>query len=315
MKTAWRARVRACALMLCLLTGGCATSPQTRMLLETPPSDIPPRAELDAVPFYPQLEYHCGPAALASIYNYRGVAVQPDQVARQVFVPGLEGSLQAEVVAATRQYDLLPVPLDGRLESVLREIAVGNPVFVLQNLGLDVYPVWHYEIVVGYDFEQRELILRSGVHRRIARSFATFEKTWQRAGHWALVIVPAETMPPTATAANYLTTAIDLEQVGRVVTAHRAYASARQRWPKNLLAHSGFANTAYALGDFGAAVAAYRAALALDPERADIWNNLAYALAAQGRREDSLAAIRRALELDPDNPNLGDSLTELTDWN
>ena len=96
-----------CALFLFLYLGGCATSPQTRQLLDNPP-DVPARVELEQVPFFPQLEYHCGPAALAGIINYRGISVQPEQIAELVYVPGLKGSLQVEVVAAARQFDLLP---------------------------------------------------------------------------------------------------------------------------------------------------------------------------------------------------------------
>lgn len=310
---AWRARVRACALLVCLGAAGCATPPQTRQLFADPP-DIPPQVELDSVPFYPQQQFHCGPASLAAIYNYRGVAAGPDEIARQVFVPGLEGSLQAEVVAATRQYDLLPVRLDGRLESMLRELAAGNPVFVLQNLGLDLLPRWHYEVVIGYDLAARELILRSGTNRRIGRRFATFERTWRRAGNWALVIVPPDTVPQTASSSAFLAAAVDLEAVGRIDTAHRAYATAAQRWQNNLLAHAGLGNTAYARGDFVAAEQAYRAALDLDSTRADIWNNLAYALAEQGRLEAAMDAIRRALDLEPANPNFEDSLIELSNW-
>jgi len=294
--------------------GGCATSPQTRLLLDHPP-DLPPRVELTGVPFFPQQEYHCGPAALAAIINFRGGAVIPDQIAEQIYVPELKGSLQVEIVAAARQYDLLPVKLDGRLESLLRELAAGNPVFVLQNLAIDLYPMWHYEILIGYDLETRKMILRSGTSERITRSIATFEKTWQRAGYWALVLVPPDSIPATARAGNFLDAAIGMEQVGRTAIARTAYQTAAGRWPDNLLAYSGLGNTSYALGDYASAAAAYRAAIEQAPEKAAIWNNLAYALAAQGLREDSLAAIRHAIELEPENPNFTDSFTELSNRN
>ena len=45
-----------------------------------------------------------------------------------------------------------------------------------------------------------------------------------------------------------------------------------------------------------------------------MWNNLAYALAEQGRHEASLAAIERAVSLEPDNTNLRASLRELSNW-
>ena len=305
------ARLRACILLICTFAAGCATSPQTRQLLDNPPA-VPPRVELVDVPFFPQQEYHCGPAALATVISYRGVAVEPDQIAPMVFVPGLKGSLQAEVVAAARQFDMLPVTLDGTLESLMREVDAGNPVFVLQNLGLDAIPVWHYEVVVGYDFDERVMIMRSGVNRRLTRPFAPFEKTWQRAGHWALAITPPDRVPPTADAKAFLDAVIGMEAVGRTRSANRGYRSALRRWPDNLLAHTGRGNTAYAMGEFADAEAAYRAALAIDPERAEVWNNLAYALAELGRHEASMDAIRRALELDPDNPNFRDSLNELS---
>ena len=296
-----------------MLLTACATSPQTRQLIDDPPA-IPQRVELTEVPFFPQQEYHCGPAALAGIINYRGTAVQPDEIARLVYVPELKGSLQIEIVAASRQFGLLPVQLDGKLESLMRELEAGNPVFVLQNLGLDAYPLWHYEIVIGYDFEQRYMILRSGVNRRITRSFALFEKTWQRADHWALVLVDGDSIPATASAAAYIDAVIGLEQVGDPHSAHQAYATSLRRWPDNLLAHIGLGNTAYTLGEYTDAATAYRKALKIDPDKAEVWNNLAYALAQIGERESSLAAIAQALELDPENQNFRDSRVELEDW-
>ena len=308
-----RARSIACTLVFLAFLGGCATSPQTRSLLDNPP-DVPPRVELTEVPFFPQQDYHCGPASLASIISYRGTAVEPEQIVPLIYVPDLKGSLQAEVIAATRQFELLPVQLDGTLESLLREIAAGNPVFVLQNLGLDLVPVWHYEVVVGYDFDQRIMIMRSGTRPRVSRSFALFEKTWRRAGHWALAIVPPDTIPRTASAGAYLEAVIGLEQVGQTSTAHRAYTTALRRWPESLLAHSGLGNSAYAMGEYAEAESAYRAALQIDPEKAGVWNNLAYALAQQGRHEASIEAINRALELDPGNQNFKASLHELSHW-
>ena len=130
-------------LLLSLLTA-CASSPQTRQLVSDPP-EVMPQVELIDVPFYPQQEYHCGPASLAAIVNYRGVSSNPEDIARMVYVPGLKGSLQVEIAAAIRQLGLLAVETDGQLASLLRELDAGNPVFVLQNLGVDAFPVWHYD--------------------------------------------------------------------------------------------------------------------------------------------------------------------------
>jgi len=308
-----RARLVVCALILLSYLGGCATSPQTRLLLDNSP-DIPQRVELTEVPFFPQQQYHCGPSSLASIINYRGTPVEPDQIAEMIYVPGLKGSLQIEVIAAARQFEMLPVQLDGKLESLLREIAAGNPIFVLQNLGLDSVPVWHYEVVVGYDLNERVVVLRSGVNARVLRQFTLFEKTWQRANHWALAVVSVDSIPATASADAYLEAAVGMEQVGRTESANHAYSTALRRWPENLLAYTGLGNSYYAMGEFVAAETAYRSALMINPQKAEVWNNLAYVLAQLGRHESSMDAIERALELAPDNQNFRDSYSEIVNW-
>ena len=308
-----RASLLAGALLFLGYLGGCASTPQTSLLLDNPP-DIPAQVELTEVPFFTQQKYHCGPSSLASIVNYRGTPVEPEQIAQMIYVPELKGSLQIEVEAAVRRFELLPVRLDGTLDAILRELAAGNPVFVLQNLGLESIPVWHYEVVVGYDLTAGEMILRSGVHARVLRSFALFEQTWQRANHWALVIVSVDTVPVTSSADNYLDAVIGMEQVGKLDSANHAYATAVHRWPGNLLAHTGQGNSAYAMGEFVAAEKAYRAALLIDAQKAEVWNNLAYVLAQLGQHESSMGAISRALELDPDNQNFKDSYDELANW-
>ena len=305
-------RARHClgAILLLGFLGACSTPQQTLEIRQNPP-DITSQRELVNTPFFPQTEYHCGPAALATIVQYHNISAQPDDIARLVYTPGLQGTLQIEMVAATRQFDLLPVKHDGQLASLLREIDAGNPVLVLQNLGLDAYPFWHYAVVVGYDLDTQTILLRSGTRKRLVRPFDNFERTWQRADYWGLVIVPPHQIPATAAADAYINTIIDLEQTGRLNSAHRAYQQAANRWPDSLIAYMGIGNTAFALGRYGDSAMAYQQLLAISPDAAEAWNNLAYALAKQGKKQSSLSAINQAIQLAPDNKNFRHSQTEL----
>ena len=65
-------------------------------------------------------------------------------------------------------------------------------------------------------------------------------------------------------------------------------------------------------GRFGAAEASHRAALALEPERSALHNNLGYNLLLQGRLDSAVKEFRRAIELDPKSEiahnNLGAAL-------
>ena len=290
-----KASAAAGALLLILLLAGCAT-PQVSALIAHPPSTLPQRAELTRVPFFPQERYQCGPAALATVLVYGGVATSADALVSQVYLPEREGSLQTEMLAAARRQGQVAYPLAPRLEDVLQEVAAGTPVVVLQNLAFAFLPRWHYAVVVGYDRAREEIILRSGTTRRLAMTLSNFERTWARSRYWAMVATTPERLPATAAEDSYVAAAVALERVA-ADAARRAYATALARWPRNLVARIGAGNLAYAAKDFAAAEAAYRQATRDYPQAADAWNNLAQTLLEVGRKEEALAAAQRAVTL------------------
>ena len=257
---------------------------------------LPARAEVANVPFHPQTENHCGPAALATALGWSGVPASPAQVAGQVLTPGRAGSLGHDLVAAARRADRLAVPVHG-LEPLLTEVAAGHPVLVLQNLGLDWYPQWHYAVAIGYDLEAGSLTLRSGDEAEQVMPLATFARTWQRAEQWALVVLPPDSLPATADAVAVLRAATGLEQAGRHDAAVAVYAAALERWPDSLAALIGLGNARYAAGQLAGAEAAFRTALSFHPNEAAAWNNLAHVLAEKGDLGEALAAAKRAVDL------------------
>ena len=50
-----------------------------------PQSASAEQVELSAVPFFPQRDYQCGPAALATVFNYAGLAVDPEALIVEVY--------------------------------------------------------------------------------------------------------------------------------------------------------------------------------------------------------------------------------------
>lgn len=290
---------------------GC-TAPQTRALLAERPA-VSPRHEIPATPFFPQTEYHCGPAALATVMKYRAVDVRPDDLVDEVYLPARKGSLQAEMIAATRGRGLLAYPLNDSLEALLREVNAGNPVLVLQNLGLDWWPQWHYAVVVGYDLDAGHVVLRSGTRERHVLGLSTFERTWTRADRWALVIASPDEVPATAELNVFLKTALDLERTDHLGDARRAYAAAARRWPQSAPAQLALGNAAYQLDAPLEALAAFNKAVSLQPANAAAWNNLAWSLHASGCPDDARQAVRCAVLLQPDNAEINRSLVELAE--
>ncbi len=256
--------------------------------------------ELEDTPFYPQEAYQCGPAALATVIGQVGVDVLPEILQPLVYLPGREGSLQVDMLATPARYGLLAIQIESSMPALLQLASSGHPVLVLQNLGLESVPVWHYAVVIGYDLKKRQIYLRSGTERRLSYSFERFEKTWARAHHWAMVVVPPGEVPVAVTPVAYLQAASVLERVQRYHLARQAYLAAANHWPDNVMAWAGAGNSAFALADFAAADSGYRRALVLDPENAGLMNNLAAALGKQACRAEALEVIDCALTSGPE---------------
>jgi tetratricopeptide (TPR) repeat protein len=283
--------------VLCLLSG-CVSLPQSADLLAGGGAVLPPRAELDSVPFFAQEEFQCGPAALAMALNAAGVAATPDALVEQVYLPARKGSLQVEMLASARRHRLLAYELAPELKDVLAEVAAGNAVIVLQNQGLwSFHPYWHYAVVIGYDLEKQQILLHSGTRARRAMALGLFEFLWLDGQRWAMVALPPARLPASAREASVASAAAALEKTGHVAAAQQAYSAILERWPDNLVALMGLGNTAYAQGRLAVAEAAFRKAAAAHPRAAAAYNNLAQTLADQGKLEAALAAARAAVSL------------------
>ena len=134
-----------------LALGGCAQLvPQTISLRTAWPQGVKEHVIIPDVPFFPQTDYQCGPAALATILTYSGAPAKPDDLVSQVYLPSRQGSLQIEMLAAPRRWGRVPYALAPRYQDLLREIAAGNPVLVLQDVG-PMWTQWHYAVVYGFD--------------------------------------------------------------------------------------------------------------------------------------------------------------------
>ncbi len=301
-------------LILLLLLQACATPPQSLQLLKSPP-DIPSRVELESVPFYAQRDYQCGPAALATIINHYHKETTPEELLPLVYIPELKGTLQIELKAAAKRFDRLAVELDGKLISILREVANGNPVLVMQNLGLGTLPFWHYAVIIGYDLQNQQIILRSGEIKRLVRPFAVFERTWQRAANWSLVMVPPDVIPETVSEKQYINAAVELEAGPNPQAGQLAYKTAIKHWPNNYVLQMGLGNSSYRVKDFHLAKQAFRAATEIQPDRPEAWNNLAYALLNSGDGQQALKAIEQSIILAPDNEEYQKSKAEIVNQN
>jgi hypothetical protein len=286
-----------------LLLGGCATPPQLAALEATWPGDLPAVAQVADVPFFAQDDHLCGPAALAMVAQAAGSAVTPDELTPQVYLPGRQGALQVEMLAAARRQGLVPMILAPELADVLREVAAGEPVLILQNLGLSFAERWHYAVVIGYDRTRQEVVLHSGTTASMRMPLKTFEYTWARSGRWAVRTAAPGQIPLTAQADRWASAVAPLEGANPAA-ALTAWRAALERWPAHRLSMLGLGNAAYGLKQLDTAARAYEAASAAHPDFADAWNNLAQVRSELGQWAQAQAAIRQAVALG--GPRLAD---------
>lgn len=299
----WRGLV----LTTLIVLAGCAGQ---RYQLPASSERLPEQVELSDTPFFPQKDYQCGPAALATVLVQRDVSTSPEALLPSVYLPGRKGSLKVELVAAARQHGQLVYPLRPELDALLAQVAAGNPVLVMQNLGLDWYPQWHFAVLVGYDRIRQELVLRSATHKRWVTDFTAFDRTWTRAERWAVLTLPPDRLPAEPQLSAWLQAASDLEQTGQDEAAGTAYRAAMAHWPDEALPGFALANLRYAKGDRALAEETLRQSLSRRGDFAVGWFNLSELLNERGCVVQAQAARTCAQRLAPEDQRLMAPLAE-----
>ena len=267
-----------CMLAFFFLLTGCAAKGIREVTLN---AKLPKRVELTNTPFFPQELYQCGPAALATALNAANIQITPQELTPEVYIPSRQGSLQIEMLAATRRHGAIAIQTPPKLESVLQEVSVGNVVVVMQNLGLSWAPSWHYAVVIGYDLDRELIWLRSGTFKRFEMTLSAFQRTWARSEYWAFTALPPGKLPASVSPDDVAKALVVYEKNAPLSAKRIAYQSAVNRWPDNLVLLMGLGNSAYAGGDLPEAANAFRQAIEAHPTAAAAYNNLANVLLAQ----------------------------------
>ena len=281
---------------LCVV--GCSSGLQAHKILNDPQSTLPKYAFIQSVPVIEQAEHFCGPASLAMVVKWAGGNASVQQISEMVYLPKKSGTLHEDLVTASRRLGYLAYIIPPNMQSLLSEVGAGHPVIALNNLSLNIYPLWHFTVVTGYDLKKDQIFLNGGLVGSEDWSLETFEHTWSRSSYWAVAIVPPGTVPVTADVDGYMRAANGLERVGKLAEAEKAYRTAVVSFPGSEIPAVGLANI------FMNQKKLKDAQIVLDkvnrehPNSVIVMNNYAELLRRQGRWQKALNFARKASSID-----------------
>jgi ABC-type bacteriocin/lantibiotic exporter with double-glycine peptidase domain len=145
---------------------------------------------IEGVPFYPQNEYMCGPAALASVIGYYGSASGMEDVAAEVYSEKLKGTLPMDLLIYAREKGFEAKYYKGSFSGLKESLSRGEPLILFLNLGYGFYPVGHYIVAIGMDEKAGVVFAHSGMKKEDRFTMKELEKSWSKTGYSTLLVRP-----------------------------------------------------------------------------------------------------------------------------
>ncbi len=253
------------------------------------------------VPFVPPRSDLCGSTSIEMVSSYwqsttsyvpRLSLLELDE---RTLIPAKRGTLQVELIAAARENGLVAYPLEPSYDALFSELVESHPVIVLVNRSFSWYPLWHYAPVIGYDSEERKVLMHFSSSANEALSIETFGALWERSGKWGVVLLPPGELPVSVSPEKFLSSVYDFEKIGMREEAIVAYKSALVRWKENKDILFALANAYYLVHNINKAEKSYRKLLALKPGHPLAINNLADLLCNTGRSDEALRLLNQAV--------------------
>lgn len=292
-----------------VLFSGCATLSSDRVIGDIR-SGAGAGSYVEGVPFIRQEPGQCGPAALAMLAQYWGVDADPADIAGEIYLPSVRGTLNVDLAAYAERFGFWVRSYQGDIGDLKGKLDAGVPVIVLARLpGLFRRPN-HYFVVVGYEDRRRVLVVHSGARADQVLPQRMLDGWWAANRRWALLVCPPDRVHWDLDAGEANDLGVWLERAGRVQDALDRYVDSLRIDPDRAYVQVNRGNALAALGRSAEAEDAYRQALSLDPDNVAGLNNLACALVDRGGDPDeAMTLAHRAVEVDRlERPNSLDTL-------
>lgn len=138
------------------------------------------------VPFYPQEDYQCGPASMASVLSYWNVRAEPDDIGKEIFSKSARGTLTIDMILYAKKNGFYAEQSKGSMEQLKNSVDSGYPIIVLVDYGISVFQINHFMVVTGYNNDG--VIVHSGKFPNRFISQKDFLSAWKKTDYWTLLI-------------------------------------------------------------------------------------------------------------------------------
>ena len=140
------------------------------------------------VPFVKQQDKFCGPAAMASVMQFYGQDIDQEAVAKQIYIPELNGALISDMENFARDNGFNTLSTNGDFELLKSHLDNNHPVILLVDRGKWKVSVPHYYVAYGYNDERRTIILHTGYKETQEVSFEKLDREWKKMNRLMLVV-------------------------------------------------------------------------------------------------------------------------------
>lgn len=142
---------------------------------------------IENIPFYRQKDFQCGPSSLASVMNFFGLDITPDDIAKDIFSKSARGTLTIDMVLYAGKKGLYSYQYRGSWDDLKRNLIKGYPLIVLVDYGIKpFYQANHFMVVIGYNEEG--VIVNSDKREKIFIEKDRFLDLWEKTDYWTLLI-------------------------------------------------------------------------------------------------------------------------------
>ena len=251
--------------------------------------------------FVKQKRNWCGPVALASVLHFWGENINQDEIARDIYLPDVRGTLTFDLENYAVKKDYFAQTFHSDIHDLGKKVKAGIPVIVMHQV-LPIFKWYHYLVVFGYDDTDRVILAYTGKQEPQVISYSNFIRKWKGANNWMLAVCPPDKVTWELDAYYSNRLGLLYEKKGKLILAGKNYETAFEKEPDNPAYTYNIGNIYLKENNYKKAIFFYEKAITLDSEFADAYNNLAYSLCEL--KKDLKKAeeyIKQAIKLNPDN--------------